>query len=187
MLALWTTTSVISAGLTTALIFYITVDRGLGAAVVGLVLSGVRGGVAARLGRSRRGSRSKRRRRRDARRRGRCSAAALLSRRRRARAGDGRRRVRRRHAVNANVLVAYISLRTLLSPDALLGRVGATARTLSVGLTPIGALGAGLALDALGGAATLALMGAALAITGLLFAFVRTVRTARIPAPTHAA
>ena len=56
-----------------------------------------------------------------------------------------------------------------------------------MGLTPIGALAAGALLDRIGGAATLALMGAALAVTGLLFAFVRTVRTARIPAPTHAA
>ena len=39
MLALWTTTSIITAGLTTALIFYLTIDRDLGAGVVGLVLS----------------------------------------------------------------------------------------------------------------------------------------------------
>src|SRR6478609_10580534 len=39
VLALWTTTSVIAAGFTAVLIFYITVDRGLGEAVVGLVLS----------------------------------------------------------------------------------------------------------------------------------------------------
>ena len=46
--------------------------------------------------------------------------------------------------LNANVLVAYISLRTMLSPDALLGRVGATARTLSVGMMPVGSLVAGI-------------------------------------------
>ena len=51
--------------------------------------------------------------------------------------------------------------------------MGATARTVSVGLTPIGALTAGILLDAIGGAATLALMGAALATTGLLFALLR--------------
>ena len=78
-------------------------------------------------------------------------------------------------------------MRTLLSPDALLGRVGATARTVSVGLTPIGALTAGVAAGPIGGAATLALMGAALAVTGLLFALLRTVRTARIPVAVHAA
>ena len=39
-IALWTTTSVISTGLTTAMIYYITIDRGLSSAVVGTVLSG---------------------------------------------------------------------------------------------------------------------------------------------------
>ena len=41
---------------------------------------------------------------------------------------------------SSNVLVAYVSLRTMLSPDALLGRIGATARTVSVGLMPVGSL-----------------------------------------------
>ena len=50
VLALWTTTSVISAGLTTALIFYITVDRGLGDGGRGPRAVRVRGGVAVRLG-----------------------------------------------------------------------------------------------------------------------------------------
>ena len=63
--------------------------------------------------------------------------------------------------VNANVLVAYVSLRTMLSPDALLGRVGATARMLSVGLSPIGSLAAGLALDAVGGTTTMVVIGGA--------------------------
>ena len=49
-IALWTTTSVISTGLTTATIYYITIDRGLSAAVVGAVLSGVRAGGPARVG-----------------------------------------------------------------------------------------------------------------------------------------
>ncbi len=39
-IALWTTTSVIATGLTTATIYYITVSRGLGSEVVGAVLSG---------------------------------------------------------------------------------------------------------------------------------------------------
>ena len=72
--------------------------------------------------------------------------------------------------LNANVLVAYISLRTLLSPDALLGRVGATARTLSVGMMPIGSLATGILLDTIGGGTTLALMGVGLAVTGAAFA-----------------
>jgi len=39
VIALWTTTSVVYAGLTSALIFYITIDRDLGPGVVGAVLS----------------------------------------------------------------------------------------------------------------------------------------------------
>jgi hypothetical protein len=83
-------------------------------------------------------------------------------------------------AVNANILVAYISLRTMLSPDDMLGRVGATARTLSVGLMPIGALVAGLALDVVGGGATLSAMGALLLVAGAGFALLPAVRRARL-------
>jgi hypothetical protein len=82
--------------------------------------------------------------------------------------------------VNANILVAYISLRTMLSPDGMLGRVGATARTLSVGLMPIGSLVVGVALDAVGGDTTLAAMGALLMAAGAGFALVPTVRRARL-------
>ena len=38
------------------------------------------------------------------------------------------------------ILVMYITLRTAYSPDALLGRIGSTARTVSLGLQPIGLL-----------------------------------------------
>jgi hypothetical protein len=68
----------------------------------------------------------------------------------------------------------------MLSPDALLGRVGATARTLSVGLMPIGALVAGILLDAIGGGPTLALMGLGLVAAGAIFALLPDVRGARI-------
>ena len=83
--------------------------------------------------------------------------------------------------LNANVLVSYLTLRTQLSPDALLGRVGATARTLSVGLMPIGALVAGAMLDAIGGTATLTLMGVATIVAALGFALLPNVRHARVP------
>jgi MFS family permease len=179
VIALWTTTSVIYAGLTSGLIFYITIDRGLGTDVVGLVLSafavGSLGGslVAARLA---------------FRAVGQVmligsvvigltlvvvaldvpvvvlAGAALLA-----------------GILNANVLVSYLTLRTQLSPDALLGRVGATARTLSVGLMPVGALVAGALLDTIGGTATLVLMGSASIVTGLGFALLPNVRRARVP------
>ena len=178
-IALWTTTSVISTGLTTAAIYYVTIDRGLGSQVVGFVLSGFALGalagsvVAARLA-------------------FRATGPVML-------VGAvifGACVVLiasgvpvpvmvvvsfAAGAVNSNILVAYITMRTLLSPDAMLGRVGATARTVSVGLTPIGALATGVLLDSIGGAETLAIMGVALALAGVAFALVRPVRTARIP------
>jgi MFS family permease len=179
-IALWTTTSVISAGVTTAVIFFVTIDQGLSEAIVGAVLSGFALGsllgsvAAARLA---------------------FRATGLVMLVGAAVFGGcllviavgvpvpvmiGSAFVA--GAVNSNIMVAYLTTRTLLSPDALLGRVGATARTVSVGLMPIGALTAGVLLDSIGGAATLALMGAALVATGLLFALARTVRTARVPA-----
>ena len=179
VIALWTTTSVIYAGLTSGLIFYVTIDRGLGPDVVGLVLSafavGALGGslVAARMA-------------------FRAVGPVML-------VGSvvmgltlvivaldapipvlvGASLVA--GILDANVLVSYLTLRTQLSPDALLGRVGATARTLSVGLMPIGALVAGALLDAIGGTATLALMGGASIAAGLGFALLPNVRHARVP------
>ena len=177
VIALWTTTSVISAGLTSGLIFYITISLGLGTAVVGLVLSafavGSLGGslVAARIAPKPVGLVMLL---------GSVGlgvtlivsvgtpvpvvvAAALLA-----------------GILNAYVLIAYLSLRTMLSPDALLGRVGATARTLSVGLMPVGSLVAGIALDAIGGGATLTIMGLGLVVAGAGFALVPNVRRARL-------
>ncbi len=179
VLALWTTTSVISAGFTAVLIYYITVDRGLGEAVVGLVLSGFAVGsltgsiLAARLAPK-------------------AVGAVMLA----GAVAFGAATLLivgtpvpvmvgaafLAGVVNANVLVAYISLRTMLSPDALLGRVGATARTLSVGLGPIGNLGAGLALDAVGGTTTVLATGLLLVVTGLLYATSPRIRRARLPA-----
>ena len=177
VIALWTTTSVISAGLTSGLIFYITINLGLGTTVVGLVLSafavGSLGGslVAARIAPKPVGLVMLA---------GSVGlgvtlivsvgtpvpvvvAAALLA-----------------GILNAYVLIAYLSLRTMLSPDALLGRVGATARTLSVGLMPLGSLAAGIALDTIGGGATLTIMGLGLVVAGAGFALVPNVRRARL-------
>ena len=79
------------------------------------------------------------------------------------------------------MLVAYVSLRTMLSPDDLLGRVGATARTLSVGLMPVGSLVVGVLLDAIGGGMTLALMGVGLVAAGAGFALRRTCEAPGVP------
>jgi predicted MFS family arabinose efflux permease len=179
VLALWTSAEIVLAGLTSALIYYVTIDRGLGTQTVGLVLSGFAiGSLAGSVVAARAGWRAA----------GRTMlvgttgigltllvvtvevpVAVLVG----ASVVAG--------VLNANVLVAYLSLRTLLSPDALIGRVGATARTVSIGLMPIGALATGLLLDVAGGAATLALMGAALCASGLGFALLPVIRDARMP------
>src|SRR5262245_18641596 len=59
------------------------------------------------------------------------------------------------------MLVTYITLRTAFSPDEFLGRIGSTARTISLGLQPIGLLVGGVLIDAIGGSATIAIMGVA--------------------------
>jgi hypothetical protein len=177
VIGLWTMIQVIAAGLTSALIFYLTIDRGYGSETVGLVLSafavGSLGGalLAARLAPASVGR------------------VMLLG-----AAGFGVSLVISVGAsvpvlvaigllagiLNANVLVAYVSMRTQLSPDALLGRVGATARTLSVGMMPIGSLAAGIALDAVGGGTTLTVMGVLLIAVAGAFTFVPVVRRARL-------
>jgi MFS family permease len=75
-------------------------------------------------------------------------------------------------------LVSYITFRALVTPDALLGRVGSTARTISLGLQPIGFLGVGLVVDAAGGGAALAAMGGLAIGASLLFATSSTLRRA---------
>ena len=65
------------------------------------------------------------------------------------------------------VLVTYITLRTAYSPDALLGRIGGTARTISLGLQPIGLLVGGALIELTSGATTIVVMGMALAVVGL--------------------
>jgi len=184
VIALWTTLQVLLAGLTTALIFYITIDRSLGPGVVGVVLSafaiGSLGGalVAARLRFAAVG---------------RVMLTGIIT------TGGLLTLIGLGVSVwlivasafisgllMSNVLVSYVTLRTQLSPDALLGRVGSTARTASVGLMPIGALLTGALLDVIGGTATLVLMGGATATAGALFALLPNVRRAVVPrqAPT---
>jgi hypothetical protein len=51
---------------------------------------------------------------------------------------------------------------------------------VSVGLMPVGSLVAGLALDAVGGAVTLAVMGSLLVVTAGAFALLPAVRRARL-------
>jgi MFS family permease len=83
------------------------------------------------------------------------------------------------------VLVTYITLRTAYSPDHLLGRIGSTARTISLGLQPVGMLVGGVLIDAIGGTATIAVMGGALCLLALAFVPGRALRAARLTGPSR--
>ena len=78
------------------------------------------------------------------------------------------------------VLVMYLTLRTTYSPDELLGRIGSTARTFSLGLQPIGMLVGGALIDATSGATTIAIMGSAVVLVSLAFAPVAALRHASL-------
>jgi predicted MFS family arabinose efflux permease len=78
------------------------------------------------------------------------------------------------------VLVTYITVRTAYSPDHLLGRVGSTARVISLGLQPLGMLAGGLLIDATSGTTTIAVMGVALCLLAVAFVPVRALRTASV-------
>ena len=76
-------------------------------------------------------------------------------------------------------VVSYLTYRAASTPDRLLSRVGATARTLSIGLQPIGMFATGVLLDAVGGNVTVLLTGLAMLVLTLLFALSPTLRAAR--------
>jgi MFS family permease len=78
------------------------------------------------------------------------------------------------------VLVTYITMRTTYSPDELLGRIGSTARTISLGLQPVGLLAGGALIDLTSGSTTIALMGICVAVLSLVFAPVGALRRASL-------
>ena len=75
-------------------------------------------------------------------------------------------------------LVSYLTLRASITPDELLGRVGSTARTVTLGLQPLGLLAGAALLDAADGGVTLLTMGLVAIGASLLFGLSRTVRQA---------
>lgn len=81
-------------------------------------------------------------------------------------------------ASSALVLISYITLRATIPPDHLLGRVGSTARMLSLGLSPLGVLAGGVLLDQIGGRATMLLIALGSLLVSVVFAFSRTMRSA---------
>ena len=85
---------------------------------------------------------------------------------------------------NALVFIPYLTLRATIPPNELLGRVGSTARMISIGLSPIGLFLAGISLDTFGGEATILAIAAIVALTSVLFSFSVPLRTASIKGAT---
>ncbi len=78
----------------------------------------------------------------------------------------------------ALVLIPYVTLRASIPPNELLGRVGSAARTLSFGLSPVGLLVGGVLLDAVGGEATMIVIGAVGILASAGFALAPAMRHA---------
>ncbi len=78
------------------------------------------------------------------------------------------------------VLVTYVTVRATHSPDELLGRIGSTARTISLGLQPIGLLAGGALIDLTSGSTTLAAMGICVIAVSFVFAPVAALRRASL-------
>lgn len=178
MVAWWTAFSIATGGLVAALAYYIRVDRTLEATWLGIVLSAFGAGnlIGALVG-------------------GRLTAGRLAPQL----LGGALLQGSVILLISAPLLplimpvcsfiggvgggmlfVAYLTYRSAATPDRLLGRVGGTARTISIGLVPIGTFAAGALLDQVGGAATLRVIGAAVIGLTILFALSARLRAARV-------
>ena len=80
--------------------------------------------------------------------------------------------------VESVVVITYITLRASASTDEVMGRVGGTARTIALGLQPVGFIVAGLLIDATGGGVTLATIGLALVAMSGVFVLSGPLRNA---------
>jgi MFS family permease len=78
------------------------------------------------------------------------------------------------------VLVTYVAVRAAAAPDELIGRVGSTMRTISVGLQPIGLLAGGAILDVIHGRDTLIVMAIAAVLISLFALPSRSLREVRL-------
>lgn len=86
-------------------------------------------------------------------------------------------------ATEGVLMVSYVTLRSAQSPDELLGRIGSTARTVSLGLQPVGFLLCGILLATAGAAITMVAMAAALCLIAGVFALVRPFKEHADPNP----
>jgi MFS family permease len=90
-------------------------------------------------------------------------------------------------AGEAALVVVYVSVRAANSPDALVGRIASTARVMALGLMPLGSLAGGILIDAVGGTATVAILGGALCVLALGFSQVPSLRLASLAPERHRA
>ncbi len=74
-------------------------------------------------------------------------------------------------------MIAYLTLRASVTPDELLGRVGATGRTVSLSLQTLGFLAGGALIEATDGGDALLAMGVLALGASLAFALSRSLRT----------
>jgi MFS family permease len=86
-------------------------------------------------------------------------------------------------AGEAALVIVYVSVRAAHSPDALVGRIASTSRTITLGLAPFGALIGGILIDAIGGTRTLAVAGTATCVVALAFSRVDALHRASLAPP----
>jgi MFS family permease len=178
LMALWGVYCVTLAPTIQALTFFVTIDRGLNAKNMGALVSGY--GVGLFLGALLAGRLMV----------GRVGVRLLLA---TAAAGAGFVLYGALHslpviiAVSAAiglcdglVWVGYVSYRAQIVPGEFLGRVSSVSQTLAMGLSPLGLMAAGLALDRIGGSGTLVGMGVLLLAASGLFALSGALRGARV-------
>ena len=83
-------------------------------------------------------------------------------------------------AADAIGVMAFATVRTLATPDALLGRVGSVVRTLGACAALLGALASGALLNRAGGATVLVVVGALFVASTLAFGLRPTLRRASL-------
>jgi MFS family permease len=177
VVAFWSVVSLVSAPVIPAVTFYVTIDRALGPAAFGFIISAYSVGtlIGALMG-GRLGS-------------GRLARRLLLGNAAGAVAMAGLALTGSllimvvlafvSGACQAIVLIAYVTVRAANSPDQMLGRVGSTARTISAGIQPVGLLIGGILLDSLRGGPTLLLIAGLAGAGSAAFALSPGIRAAR--------
>ncbi len=185
VVAFWSVLSLVSAPVIPAVTFYVTIDRNLGPAAFGFVISAYSVGTltGALLG-GRQIS-------------GRLAPRLLVGNLAVAMATAGLALSASLPAMallafasgafQAVVLVTYITVRAAGSPDEVLGRVGSTARTISVGIQPLGLLVGGVLLDAVRGGPTLLIIAGLTGATSALFLLSSAIRGADVLPRPHSA